>query len=56
MNHEPIYEIIEVLSTDKGALQQAARDGYTQYGLSKMRDEVTLKLRREVENQKRARS
>lgn len=35
MNHEIIYDTIEILSTDKGALHQAAKDGYTQYGVSR---------------------
>lgn len=42
------YEFVEIASTDKPALHQAAKEGYTQYGMSKMRDVVTLKLRRVI--------
>lgn len=46
------YETIEILYTNKVELQQAAKDGYTQYGMSKMRDIVTLKLRRAIKARK----
>lgn len=31
MNHEIIYDYLEVLSTNKFELQEAYKDGYTQY-------------------------
>jgi hypothetical protein len=56
MNHEIIYDTIEILSTDRGALCQAAKDGYTQYGVSRdlRQDHPSfLKLRRAVEKGKK---
>jgi hypothetical protein len=43
-----VYDYIEILSTNKVELQEAARDGYTQYGLRANHDERWLKLRRKV--------
>lgn len=45
---EPMYDFIEILSTNKAELQQAAKDGYTQYGMRANHDERWLKLRRAV--------
>ena len=50
MKHEIIYEYLEILSTDKFALQDAAKDGYTQYGMRANHDERWLKLRRAIES------
>jgi hypothetical protein len=55
MKPEIIYDTIEVLSTDKLALQQAAKEGYTQYGLRGNHDERWLKMRRPVRSGKEPR-
>jgi hypothetical protein len=55
MKHEIIYDYLEVLSTDKSALHQAARDGYTQYGMRAKHDERWLKLRKPIPTGKKAR-
>jgi hypothetical protein len=49
------YEFVEIDTSDKAALQQAAKDGYRQYGVSRdLRSDHTsyVKLRRAVGKEK----
>jgi hypothetical protein len=45
---EPRYEYETIVAIPPKAFSDYERDGWSVYGLSKMRDEVTLKLRRPV--------
>jgi hypothetical protein len=50
---EPRYEYETVVAIPPKAFGDYERDGFEIYGLSKMRDEVTLKLRRTVGKEKK---
>ena len=50
---EPIYDFIEILSTNKAELRQAAKDGFQQYGMRANHDERWIKLRRAVGKEKK---
>jgi hypothetical protein len=43
---EPIYDFIEVDASNKFDLQQAAKEGFQQYGMRANHDERWVKLRR----------
>jgi len=53
---EPRYQYQEVLAIPRKKFTDYERDGFHIYAMSRFRDEVTLRLRREVESgQRRAR-
>jgi hypothetical protein len=52
MKHEPTYEYESTLAIAGKTFAAHEHDGFHVYALSKMRDEVTLKLRRQIKGSK----